>query len=205
MARRRGMTVERRAPRWSSMLRRGIPQNPVAHATDEPSAHDANPTVSLRDATPSTNQRPGELSSAAATTCLFSYADGDFSHPGGGGKKRRQGKSHGGSGPLLKPRRGGVMHQQPGRIARSVRGDIPGKKNIVAAVYAMEGPQASESPRGVCEGDGRVNYDFLVGPRCRRTANKGKRTRDCFMGPTCRHHPTSWVERSGINGSRQRK
>jgi hypothetical protein len=95
MARRRGLTAERRAPRRSSMLRRGIPRTPVAHATDEPSAHDANPTSSLYDATSSTNQRPGGLSSAAATACLFPYADDDFSHPGGGGKKRRQGESQG--------------------------------------------------------------------------------------------------------------
>jgi hypothetical protein len=147
------MTVERRAQRRSSMLRRGIPRNPVAHATDEPSAHDANSTVSLHDATPSTNQQPGELSSAVATTCLFSYVDDDFSHPGGSEKKRRQGKSQGGSGPLLKPRHCGVVRQQPDRIAWSVRGDIPRKKNSAAAVYAMEGPQASESSHGVCEGD----------------------------------------------------
>jgi hypothetical protein len=81
MVRRGELTAERRAPRRSSILRRGIPRNPVAHATDEPSAHNANPTASLRDTTSSTDQRPVGLSSAAATACLFPYADGDFLSP----------------------------------------------------------------------------------------------------------------------------
>ena len=49
--------------------------------SDEPSAHDSNQTASSRDATPSTNQRPGEVSSVVATASLFSSAHGDFSHP----------------------------------------------------------------------------------------------------------------------------
>jgi hypothetical protein len=55
MAWRGELTAERQAPRRSSMLRRGIPRNPVAHATDEPSTHNANPTTSLRDTTSSTD------------------------------------------------------------------------------------------------------------------------------------------------------
>jgi hypothetical protein len=74
-------------------------------------------------------------------------------------EERRGGKGRvkGGLGSHLKLGRGGVVRQQPGRIARSVRGDIPGKKNSVAAVHAVEGPQASESARGACEGDRRMN------------------------------------------------
>jgi hypothetical protein len=117
MARRGELTAERRAPQRSLMLRRGIPRNPVAHATDEPSAHNANPTVSLHDTTSSTDQRPGGLSSAAATACLFPYADGDFSLTQVAAK-RREGKGRvKGLGSLLKPGRGGIVCQQPDRFA----------------------------------------------------------------------------------------
>jgi hypothetical protein len=81
MARRGELAAEMQAPRRSSMLRRGIPRNPIAHTTDEPSAHNANSKVSLRDTTSSTDQRPGGLSSTAATACLFPYVDGNFLSP----------------------------------------------------------------------------------------------------------------------------
>jgi hypothetical protein len=71
-------------------------------------------------------------------------------------KKRRQGKSQGGLGPHLKPGRGGVVRQQPDRIARSVRRDIPGRKTT-AVVHVVGGPQASEFACGACEGDGHTN------------------------------------------------
>jgi hypothetical protein len=81
---------------------------------------------------------------------------------GNGEKKRRQGKSQGSLGPHLKPGRGGVVRQQPDRIARSVRGDIRGRKTA-AAVHVVGGPQASEFARGACEEDGHTNLRLAGG------------------------------------------
>jgi hypothetical protein len=44
----------------------------LALASDDSHAHYSNPAASPRDSTPSTDQRPGEMSSAAATNLLFS-------------------------------------------------------------------------------------------------------------------------------------
>jgi hypothetical protein len=67
MVRRRELTAETWAPRRSSVLRRGITRNSVAHAANEPSAHDSYPTASHHNATPSTDQQLGGQSSVTAT------------------------------------------------------------------------------------------------------------------------------------------
>jgi hypothetical protein len=50
----------------------------LALAPDDSHARDSNPTASPRGSTPSTDQRPGEMSSAAATDSILPGGHGGF-------------------------------------------------------------------------------------------------------------------------------